>query len=100
VTATVDTGGFSKDELAAIAARSKALGAVKHYALDGRAEVFERFITPLIQGNILRGRVYPLSVAAERVLQAELVAELALKLKDLPRLSAASGADGPNGRPE
>ncbi len=39
------------------------------------------FAVPLIQGNILRGRVYPLSVAAERVLQAELVARLALELK-------------------
>ncbi len=29
-----------------------------------------------------------------------LTVELALTLKDLPRLSAASGADGPNGRPE
>jgi len=28
-----------------------------------------------------------------------LTVELALKLKDLPRLSTASGADGPNGRP-
>ncbi|OGR95600.1 MAG: argininosuccinate synthase [Elusimicrobia bacterium RBG_16_66_12] len=77
VTATVDTGGFSSEELAEIAARSKALGAVEHRALDGRAEVFARFAVPLIQGNILRGRVYPLSVAAERVLQAELVARVA-----------------------
>jgi argininosuccinate synthase len=81
VTATVDTGGFSPAELKTIAARSKALGASVHYNLDGRAEVFSRFIVPLIQGNILRGRTYPLSVAAERVLQAELVAKLALKLK-------------------
>ena len=29
-----------------------------------------------------------------------LTVELALKLKDLPRLSAAAGADRPNGRPE
>ena len=81
ITATVDTGGFSAEELAAIAARSKELGAVKHYALDGRAEVFSRFAVPLIQGNILRGRVYPLSVAAERVLQAELVARVAKEVK-------------------
>ncbi|MBI3552569.1 MAG: argininosuccinate synthase [Elusimicrobia bacterium] len=81
VTATVDTGGFTKTELASIAASSEALGAVKHCALDGRDGIFERFIVPLIQGNILRGRVYPLSVAAERVLQAELVAALALELK-------------------
>ncbi len=84
ITATVDTGGFSESELNDIAARSKALGAVSHRALDGRAEVFSRFAVPLIQGNILRGRVYPLSVAAERVLQAELVARVA---KDV-------GADG------
>src|SRR3989338_5666460 len=84
ITAVVDTGGFSAEELAAIAARSKALGAIKHYALDGRAEVFNRFAVPLIQGNILRGRVYPLSVAAERVLQAELVARVAKEV----------GADG------
>ena len=80
VTATVDTGGFSAEELSEIEARAKALGAAAHYTLDGKAQVFERFALPLIQGNILRGRVYPLSVAAERVLQAELVATLALEL--------------------
>ena len=70
ITATVDTGGFSPAELAKIAARARALGAKKHYTLDGRAELFRRFALPLIQGNVLRGRVYPLSVAAERILQA------------------------------
>ncbi|MDE2491582.1 MAG: argininosuccinate synthase [Elusimicrobia bacterium] len=84
VTATVDTGGFSAEELSAIAARAKELGAREHLTLDGRAEVFSRFAVPLIQGNVLRGRVYPLSVAAERVLQAELVA----------RAARERGADG------
>ncbi|MBI4371538.1 MAG: argininosuccinate synthase [Elusimicrobia bacterium] len=84
VTATVDTGGFSPEELAAIAARARELGALEHRALDGRGEVFRRFAVPLIQGNILRGRVYPLSVSAERVLQAELVARVAREV----------GADG------
>lgn len=81
ITATVDTGGFDAAELAEIERRAKALGAAAHYTLDGKDEVFSRFAVPLIQGNILRGRVYPLSVAAERVLQAELVARLATKLK-------------------
>ncbi len=81
ITATVDTGGFSPAELAKIAARARALGAKKHYTLDGRAELFRRFALPLIQGNVLRGRVYPLSVAAERILQAEMVSRLALRLK-------------------
>jgi argininosuccinate synthase len=84
ITVTADTGGFTEAELAAIAARSKALGAVGHRTVDGRAEVFARFAVPLIQGNVLRGRAYPLSVAAERVLQAEVVARVAREL----------GADG------
>ena len=84
VTVTVDTGGFAPEELAEIAARSKSLGAASHRTIDGRAEVFARFAVPLIQGNVLRGRAYPLSVAAERVLQAEVVARVAREL----------GADG------
>lgn len=81
VTATVDTGGFSREELSDIKKRALALGAKAHCNLDGRKEIFDRFIVPLIQGNILRGRVYPLSVSAERVLQAEMIARLAQKLK-------------------
>ncbi|MBI3548859.1 MAG: argininosuccinate synthase [Elusimicrobia bacterium] len=84
VTATVDTGGFEPGELKAIEARARSLGTLKHYALDGKDEVFERFAVPLIQGNVLRGRMYPLSVSAERVLQAEMIARLAKTL----------GADG------
>ncbi|MBI5210787.1 MAG: argininosuccinate synthase [Elusimicrobia bacterium] len=84
VTAVVDTGGFDARELSEVGERARALGAAAHHALDGRAEVFERFVVPLIQGNVLRGRVYPLSVSAERVLQAELVARLAVEV----------GADG------
>ncbi|MFI5362659.1 MAG: argininosuccinate synthase [Elusimicrobiota bacterium] len=84
ITVTADTGGFTPEELTAIAARSKSLGAVEHRTIDGRAEVFARFAVPLIQGNVLRGRAYPLSVAAERVLQAEVVARVAREL----------GADG------
>ena len=91
VTVTVDTGGFSPEELAAIAARSRSLGALEHRTVDGRAEVFSRFATPLIQGNVLRGRAYPLSVAAERVLQAEVVARVA---KELGADGVAHGSTG------
>ncbi|MBI4349198.1 MAG: argininosuccinate synthase [Elusimicrobia bacterium] len=84
VTATVDTGGFEPGEVAAISARALALGAQAHHTLNAVDELFSRFVTVLIQGNVLRGRAYPLSVSAERVLQAELVARLAGEL----------GADG------
>lgn len=79
VTVTVDTGGFAAGELSAIAARAKSLKVSKHLTLDAKDAVFSRFAVPLIQGNVLRGRAYPLCVAAERVLQAERVAEAAKK---------------------
>ena len=69
-TLTVDTGGFTVEELDAIAARSAELGAVKHLALDGRQALYDQMVSTIIKGNILRGSVYPLSVGPERVIQA------------------------------
>ncbi len=91
VTATVDTGGFSREDLAGIEQRSRSLGAVAHHTLDGRDEVFRRFVTFLIQGNVLRGRAYPLSVAAERIVQAERVVRLA---RELGAQGVAHGSTG------
>jgi argininosuccinate synthase len=45
--------------------------------VDARSQVFDRFVRFLIQGNVLRGEVYPLSVAAERTQQALSVVEVA-----------------------
>ena len=76
---TVDTGGFSAAEEKTIAARARAARVAKHVFVDGRADVFEHYALPLIFGNILRGGVYPLSVAAERAVQAQVVARYARK---------------------
>ncbi len=81
ITVTVDTGGFDKQELKEIEGRAKKLGAVKHYTIDGKNQVFSGFVTYLIKGNVLRGGVYPLSVGAERVVQAQEVARIAIKEK-------------------
>jgi len=76
-TVTVDTGGFSAAELQEIEARAQQLGVVAHHTIDGRGRVFDRYVSYLIKGNVLRGAVYPLAVAAERVVQAEVIAEMA-----------------------
>lgn len=73
-TLTVDTGGFSARQKIAIAARARAAGAERHVLVDGRRDVFERYALPLLFGNVLRGGVYPLSVSAERAVQAEAAA--------------------------
>ena len=76
---TVDTGGFPPAEKRAIAGRARAAGA-RHVLVDGRSDVYERYALPLIFGNVLRGGVYPLSVAAERAVQAATVARHARKV--------------------
>jgi argininosuccinate synthase len=80
ITVTVDTGGFSGSDLAEIEARSRRLGAVEHRTIDGRKRVFDGYVSYLIKGNVLRGHVYPLAVAAERVVQAEVIAEEATRI--------------------
>ena len=92
---TVDTGGFSGREKRAIAARARAAGVVRHAVVDGRQRVYEDYALTLIAGNVLRGGVYPLSVAAERAVQAEAVADYARKAgaKAIAHGSTAAGND-------
>ncbi len=69
-TVFVNTGGASAADREAIDRQARAVGAVQHHEVDAREAVFDRFVRFLIQGNVLRGEVYPLSVAAERTQQA------------------------------
>ncbi|MCK4804004.1 MAG: argininosuccinate synthase [Spirochaetes bacterium] len=79
ISITVDTGGFSKEELKRIEDRARELGVLKHYTVDGRVFVYDNFISYIIKGNSLRGNVYPISVGAERVSQAIEVVRVAIK---------------------
>jgi argininosuccinate synthase len=77
-TLAVDCGGWSAGERRDLEARAERLGAVEHRTVDAREELFERVVRWLIAGNVRRGGVYPLSVGAERGLQAEILAREAL----------------------
>lgn len=74
---TVDTGGLTPDERAAIAARAAQLGAAEFQLIDARERVYQQHIAWLVKANVRRGGVYPLCVGAERVVQAQVVAETA-----------------------
>jgi argininosuccinate synthase len=91
-TVYVDTGGSTAADRAAIAAQARAVGAISHHAIDARQAVFDRFVRHLIQGNVLRGEVYPLSVAAERTQQAISVIEAARKLGATAVAHGSTGA--------
>lgn len=78
-TVTVNTGGFDAAELADIETRSSALGADDHVGVDGRARLFEQFVSYILMANYLRNGVYPSCVGVERMLQAEEVTRVALE---------------------
>jgi argininosuccinate synthase len=81
ITVTVDTGGIDAAAARSLAERSAQLGAVEHHLIDARSAYFEQVLKFLIMGNVRRGGVYPLCVGAERVLQAQTIAQMALSLK-------------------
>src|SRR6201995_4327490 len=81
ITVTVDTGGIDQAAAESLKERSKALGALEHHQIDAREAYFEQVLKFLIMGNVRRGNLYPLCVGAERVLQAQTIAQMALKLK-------------------
>jgi len=91
-TVTVNTGGFSAEELQRIESLSPKLGAKAHHTIDARAELFERYLRYLIYGNVLRGNLYPLSVSAERVAQAAEVVALAKKIGATALAHGSTGA--------
>ena len=81
ITVTVDTGGIDAAAAESLKERSKLLGAVEHHQIDAREAYFNQVLKFLIMGNVRRGNLYPLCVGAERVLQAQTIAQMALTLK-------------------
>jgi len=80
MTLTVDTGGIDADAARMLEERSRALGAVAHHIVDARAGYFDQVLRFLVIGNVRRGNLYPLCVGAERVVQAQTVAQWATRL--------------------
>ncbi|HZK65692.1 MAG TPA: argininosuccinate synthase domain-containing protein [Puia sp.] len=72
---TVNTGGFSREELGAIEERAKQLGVSSFKSVDVTEEYYRSCIRYLIFGNVLKNATYPLSVSAERMVQAIAVAK-------------------------
>ncbi len=58
-TLTVNTGGFSKEELAEIEKRALALGVASHKAVEETKNYYEKVIRFLVFGNVLKNGTYP-----------------------------------------
>ena len=79
ITVTVNTGGFSKNELSKIKAKSKELKAINHYEIDAQEELYNKFANYIIKANYLKGGAYPACVGPERNIIAQKISEIAIK---------------------
>lgn len=76
---TVNTGGFTDEEIKKIETHAKALGVKSFTCADARHDYYRDVIRFLIFGNVLKNNTYPLSVSAERTVQAIFTAKHAAK---------------------
>lgn len=76
----VNTGGFDAAELQKIEAHAYKLGVKTHTTVDAVKGYYDRIIKYLVFGNVLKNNTYPLSVSAERLVQALHIAEHVQKL--------------------
>lgn len=74
---TVNTGGFTEQQIKDIETRALSLGVKEYVAKDVTREYYDKCLKYLVFGNVLKNNTYPLSVSAERVFQAIAVAEYA-----------------------
>lgn len=87
----VNTGGFSKDELEGIRQHAHKLGVKSHTTVDAVKIYYERIIKFLVYGNVLKNNTYPLSVSAERLIQALHIAD---HVQELNADAVAHGSTG------
>ncbi len=80
-TVIVDTGGFTKEELADIEKKAYELGVTKHTCVDQVGKYYQDCIKYMIFGNVLKNNTYPLSVSAERMFQALAIGEYPKSVK-------------------
>ncbi|MEO5787844.1 argininosuccinate synthase domain-containing protein [Gelidibacter sp.] len=74
---SVNTGGFTSEEIQKIETNAYKMGVSTYKNIDAVASYYEKVIKNLIYGNVLKNNTYPLSVSAERIIQAIEIVEYA-----------------------
>ncbi|WP_204343930.1 argininosuccinate synthase [Psychroserpens algicola] len=88
---SVNTGGFSEEEIASIEKNAYKMGVSTYKNIDAISSYYHKVIKFLIFGNVLKNNTYPLSVSAERIIQAIEIIEYA---KSIDAQYIAHGSTG------
>ena len=92
---SVNTGGFTSEEIKTIDSNAYKMGVSTYKNIDAIASYYDKVIKYLIFGNVLKNNTYPLSVSAERIIQAIEIAEYAKRIdaKYIAHGSTGAGND-------
>ena len=72
---SVNTGGFNTQEIQEMKSKALQMGAKTYQSINALDTFYNKVVKYLVFGNVLKNNTYPLSVSAERIVQAmEIVA--------------------------
>ncbi|MCF1192389.1 argininosuccinate synthase [Mangrovimonas sp. AS39] len=92
---SVNTGGFTIEEIQTIESKAYKMGVASYVNVDAIHTFYEKVVKYLIFGNVLKNNTYPLSVSAERIIQAIEIVEYAKSIgaKYIAHGSTGAGND-------
>jgi len=92
---SVNTGGFSEEETKLIEKKAYEMGAFTYENINALQSFYDQIVRYLIFGNVLKNNTYPLSVSAERIIQAVEIVNYAkaIKAKYIAHGSTGAGND-------
>jgi argininosuccinate synthase len=88
---SVNTGGFPTKEIQAIERNAYKMGVATYKNIEAKTTFYQKVVKYLIFGNVLKNNTYPLSVSAERIVQA---IEIAKYAKSIGAKYIAHGSTG------
>jgi len=77
---SVNTGGFTESEIETIEEKAYAMGVKTYQNINAVESYYQKVVKFLIFGNVLKNNTYPLSVSAERSIQAVEIIKYAKKI--------------------
>lgn len=92
---TIDTGGLNEQDKINLEKHAESLGVASFKIIDAKQSYYDKVIKYLVFGNILKNNTYPLSVSAERIIQALAIADYTklLGAKTVAHGSTGAGND-------
>ena len=89
---TVNTGGFSDEDQQELKSKAEKLGVTCYTFIDAVQPYYNECVKYLIFGNVLKNNTYPLSVSAERTVQAQNIAKFAFEIGATAIAHGSTGA--------